>query len=73
MTMQPWDKMSNGRKAALIGRGVFQLALTGAALWDIHRRADDELNGNKWVWTAVSLVNFAGLGPLAYFLFGRRG
>ena len=52
--------------------GVFgELALlVGAALADLRRRRPDEVNGPRKLWVAVSFVNF--VGPLAYFLFGRR-
>jgi hypothetical protein len=26
----------------------------------------------KWLWSAAALVNFMGIGPIAYFLFGRK-
>ena len=53
-------------------RGIVQFALLAAALVDIHRRPAEEINGSKWVWSAVALVNFMGIGPLVYFLFGRK-
>jgi hypothetical protein len=53
-------------------RGIVQFALLAAALADIHRRPTEETKGSKWLWRAVALVNFMGIGPIAYFLFGRR-
>ncbi|MEF2162625.1 PLDc N-terminal domain-containing protein, partial [Pseudomonas aeruginosa] len=49
---------------------VVQLGLLGAAQLDIKRRTADQLNGPRWLWASVSLINF--VGPMAYFLFGRR-
>jgi hypothetical protein len=42
-----------------------------AALWDIWHRPVDEINGDWRLWTLASFVNF--VGPIAYFLFGRKG
>ncbi len=48
---------------------LIQLALLVAALIDLARR--EATRGPKWVWLIVVL--FVSLvGPLAYFLFGRR-
>jgi len=50
--------------------GTVQVALLIAALADIWRRPEEEIRGDKRLWTAVSFVNF--IGPISYFLFGRR-
>ena len=48
---------------------VLQLVLAAVAIMDIVRIY--ETRGPKWVWVLVSLfVNT--LGPVAYFLFGRK-
>lgn len=47
-----------------------QVSLLVAALADLRRRADEEVKGPKALWTAVAFVNW--VGPLAYFVFGRR-
>jgi hypothetical protein len=60
------------REGAPRAPGDRQFALLAAALVDIHRRPAEEINGSKWVWSAVALVNFMGIGPLVYFLFGRK-
>jgi hypothetical protein len=46
--------------------------LLAAALADIYRRPAEEINGSKWLWSAAALVNFMGIGPIAYFAFGRK-
>nr|MBA2344104.1 PLDc N-terminal domain-containing protein [Rubrobacter sp.] len=28
--------------------------------------------GSKWLWGAVAFVDFMGIGPIAYFAFGRK-
>ena len=48
---------------------LVQLILTIVAIVDIVRQ--EKTNGPKWVWVVVSLV-FSMLGPIAYFLFGRK-
>ncbi|MCM3723827.1 MULTISPECIES: PLD nuclease N-terminal domain-containing protein [Solibacillus] len=48
---------------------VLQFVLAAVAIVDIVRSY--ETRGPKWVWVLVSLfVNT--LGPIAYFLFGRK-
>jgi hypothetical protein len=37
---------------------------------DIHRRPEEEIWCNKWLWTLASFVNF--VGPISYFSFGRK-
>lgn len=48
---------------------VIQLILMLIALIDCIRI--EKTNGPKWVWLLVIVV-FSLLGPIAYFLFGRR-
>ncbi|HEX5700460.1 MAG TPA: PLD nuclease N-terminal domain-containing protein [Rubrobacter sp.] len=67
-----WRDLTTTEKAPLVLRGIVQFALLAAALVDIHRRPAEEINGSKWVWSAVALVNFIVFGPLAYFRFGRK-
>jgi len=47
-----------------------QVGLLLAAQIDLTRRTDEQVNGPKAAWRAVTLINF--VGPLAYFAFGRR-
>lgn len=49
---------------------VIQLGLLGVAQVDIKRRTAEQLKGPRWLWISVSFINF--VGPIAYFLFGRR-
>ncbi|SFF98304.1 Phospholipase_D-nuclease N-terminal [Halobacillus alkaliphilus] len=48
---------------------VIQIILMIAALISLIRT--EETNGPKWVWALV-IVIFNTLGPIAYFIFGRR-
>ena len=48
------------------------MALLAAALADIYRRPAEEIRGSKRLWSLVAFANFMGIGPIAYFLFGRK-
>lgn len=48
---------------------VIQLILAIVAIIDIVR--SKSTNGPKWVWVVVSLL-ISMLGPIAYFIFGRK-
>lgn len=65
-----WSDMSRGQQVATVLASVVQITLLSAALWDISRRPATGINGSKRAWTAASFVNF--IGPIAYFLFGRK-
>ncbi len=48
---------------------LLQLLLIVVALIDLARRP--KVNGPKWIWVVIIvLINF--IGPIAYFLVGRR-
>ncbi len=67
-----WSDLTPGQKAPFVLQGIVQFALLAAALVDIHPRPAEEINGSKRVWSAVAFVNFMGIGPIAYFIFGRK-
>jgi Phospholipase_D-nuclease N-terminal len=54
-----------------IGLLAAVLCLLAAALIDIKRRPASQIRGSKRMWTAASLINWF-IGPVAYFIFGRR-
>lgn len=63
------DQLSNIPWGLIAPLLVLQLVLAAVAIVDIVRSY--ETRGPKWVWVLVSLfVNT--LGPVAYFLFGRK-
>lgn len=70
MAKKRWDDLSGTQKRAIVLSGTAQIALLVAALVDIYRRPADEIRGGKLLWTAAAFVNF--VGPLAYFLIGRK-
>jgi len=65
-----WRDLSSRQRGGILVASLVQLALLIAALRDLHRRPSNQIKGSRGVWVAVSFVNF--LGPLSYFLFGRR-
>ena len=67
-----WSDLTAREKAPFVLRGVVQFALLAAALADIYRRPAEEIRGSKWLWSMMAFVNFMGIGPTAYFLFGRK-
>ena len=64
-----WSDLTQVQKIGGVLTGILQVMLLAAALWDIRRRPEEEIRGNKWLWTAVVFINF--IGPIAYFIFGR--
>jgi hypothetical protein len=70
--MQPkqWQDFTDRQKRGIVVLGALQLALLAAALIDIRRRPADAINGSKRLWTAIVFIN--GIGPIAYFVFGRK-
>jgi hypothetical protein len=65
-----WSDLSRNERAGVVGVGVVQVSLLGAALVDIARRPADQVKGPKAAWAAASFINF--VGPISYFAFGRR-
>lgn len=67
---QRWQDLSNRQKTLMILAGMVQFLLLGAALRDIRRRPAEQINGSKRVWTLAAFVNY--IGPISYFVFGRK-
>ncbi|HEY5114411.1 MAG TPA: PLD nuclease N-terminal domain-containing protein [Nakamurella sp.] len=65
-----WRDLSTSERAAIVAGAAVQFGLLSAALTDLARRRPEEVNGPKRLWVGISFINF--VGPLAYFLFGRR-
>ncbi len=65
-----WNDLSSRQRGSIVAGGVIQVLLAVAALVDLRRRPTDQVRGSKRLWAAATLVNF--VGPLAYFVFGRR-
>lgn len=65
-----WADLSPLQRRAIVAGGVVQNGLLAAALIDLRRRPAQEVKGDKRAWAAASFVSF--LGPISYFLFGRK-
>ncbi len=70
MKRMQWHDLTPNQRRAIVAAGAAQLVLLGAALTDLRRRSVDELRGGKRLWGLAVFVNF--LGPIAYFLIGRK-
>lgn len=67
---QHWKDLSKGRKRMIVLAGCAQIVLQIAALRDLSQRTRAQVNGSKMGWVAASFINF--IGPIAYFLRGRK-
>jgi hypothetical protein len=70
MPRKRWDELSGAQKVPIVLTGAVQLGLLAAALVDIYRRPTEEIQGAKGLWTAAAFINY--VGPISYFLFGRK-
>jgi len=70
MAKKRWRDLTDLQKGAVVLSSAVQVALLAAALVDIYRRPQQGIRGSKRAWTAVSFVNL--IGPVSYFLFGRK-
>ncbi len=64
------ERFSRKQRAGIGVLAVVELAAKIAAARDIQRRPDDQVRGSKLLWRLALLVNT--IGPLSYFLWGRR-
>jgi hypothetical protein len=62
--------MTPRQRQMVVTGAVVQIALQFAALRDIRRRTAEEVNGPRWAWAGATFINT--IGPVAYFVFGRR-
>ena len=67
-----WKELPPMAKVGTMTAAVVQFSLLIAAQRDISRRPAEEIRGSKWLWSAVAFANFMGIGPIAYFAFGRK-
>ncbi len=67
-----WEDLSTPQRISAVLLGIAQITLLVAALLDLRKRpAEDITWGNKRIWIMIAFINY--IGPIAYFLFGRRG
>ena len=65
-----WSALSPGKKVSTVVLGLVQFALAAAAWADLAKRSAEEVNGPKKLWAALIAINW--VGPIAYFIKGRR-
>lgn len=70
MKKPQWKDLSPQQKMATRVAAAVQLSLAAAAWIDLARRPANRVNGPKGLWAGIIGVNF--LGPIAYFIRGRR-
>lgn len=70
MRSKRWSDLSPAQRRLILALVSLELSLAATALVDIYRRPAEQINGSKWGWALTSLVSF--VGPLAYFVWGRR-
>lgn len=65
-----WSDLTDRQRKLLVTAAACEASLKIAALIDIQRRPPSQIRGPKALWRAAMVVNL--LGPLSYFLVGRR-
>ena len=70
MPAQNWNELSSGRKTGMLIAASVHLALAATAWTDLARRPAAQIRGPKALWAVLIAVNF--IGPLSYFVMGRR-
>jgi len=68
-----WSDLSKRNQRLLIAAAAVETSLKAVALIDLKRRPASEVRGPKWAWVpALSILNSAGIAPIAYFVWGRK-
>ena len=68
-----WSDLSDRSRRLIIAAAITEAVLKTGVLIDLKRRPASQIRGSKRMWlVAAVLVNSAGIGPISYFVFGRR-
>ena len=67
---QRWSDMTPQQQTGLLVATSIQFALAATAWADLAKRPESQINGRKVVWGFVIAINW--VGPIAYFIWGRR-
>lgn len=70
MADRQWRDLSPSQQRLVYVAGAAEALLTAAALRDLTRRPGDRVRGPKAAWVLALFVQ--PVGPVAYFLVGRR-
>ena len=65
-----WSDLSRTQQRAIVVAGAAEVMMTTAALRDLARRPARQVRGPKPAWVLAFVVQ--PVGPIAYFLAGRR-
>lgn len=65
-----WSELSPRARAAIVVGGIAEVVMTAIAVRDLRRRPATGVRGPKMLWLPVCFVQ--PVGPLFYFVFGRR-
>jgi hypothetical protein len=70
MAAQRWSDLSSRQQTGMLIAASVHFALAATAWTDLARRPAEAVNGPKAMWAVLIAVNF--IGPLSYFVFGRK-
>lgn len=70
MARQHWRDLSPRQQTAILVMASVQMSLAATAWVDLARRPATLVRGPKPLWAAAIAVNV--VGPIAYFVAGRR-
>jgi hypothetical protein len=70
MARTKWSDLSDRQRVLIVAAAAAELSMKIAALADIKRRPAEQIRGPKGMWRSAMAVNL--LGPLSYFVFGRK-
>ena len=65
-----WSDLSPTQQKLIAAAAAGELSLKVAALIDLRRRPREQVRGPKSMWVVLMFVNL--IGPVSYFVFGRR-
>lgn len=65
-----WGDLTTGQQRAIVIAGAGEAVITLVAVRDLVRRPKALVRGPKSLWLPAFMVQ--PLGPVAYFLFGRK-
>jgi hypothetical protein len=66
-----WSDFTRQQQTAIVLGAIAELIMTTIALRDLARRPATQVRGRKLPWVFAFFVQ--PIGPVLYFLFGRRG
>lgn len=70
MAKKQWSDLTPRQRRAVVVVGAAEVVLTTAALTSLARTPSTRIRGPKAAWVGACFVQ--PVGPLAYFVLGRR-